>query len=371
MPQASPLAALHPLTRQQIAFGVQQMGQGNIKDGAAIIQKAFDNDPSWQGQVAGAKATAENAVKPITVAPGAAVLPGWLIPTSPGAVPPQGAGGATGAPPQQTAGGVPATGVASLPGGGFVNNNSPALVNMAGPRSSYNTHTGEALAKWMSNVQQAGADAPLAIRQADELGGALQGMNTGPGTQTVAEAAAALKKSTGLDVNKYLPEGMQLDPVQAQIAAKNITELSMVAAKSNFPGGRITNADLEMAVRATPNLFNLPGANKVLLDNIKQVQRLKIEQAKFFRDYEKQNNGELNYGVLDAWTNYLQDNKNIPDNIKTAFQSVSAAAQAGTSSPMEGTPVGTSRVAVDPSGAKVFEVNGAWQYSDGKPYVGK
>jgi hypothetical protein len=244
--------------------------------------------------------------QPMLVGPGASVYDPFA---AQGGGQPQGAGTASGQ-------GSPA-------GVMYMNPNSAALVNLnQGQESHYRQTTGTKLGDLMATVQSEGTDAAAALRQLNEVRGALNNLPTGPGATTLNEASAALQR-VGVDINRFLPEGLSTDPVKAQVATKNINELAMALAKSNFPGGRITNNDLDMAIRSTPNFFNVPGANKQLLDNIEAIQRLKVEKAQFFRAWARNHDGDLDYQAMDDWANHVQKVPNIPPLIKDGMMSFS------------------------------------------------
>lgn len=169
------------------------------------------------------------------------------------------------------------------------------------------------------NAKAAGA-ARDSLTQLGELRKALVNLPTGPGSENINDAAAAMQKF-GIDINQFLPQGWQSDPTKYAIAAKNFNNLGMALARSNFPGGRITNADLTLALKATPNFANNPQANQILLDNIEAVQRLKIDRSEFDADWLKGYNGVPRLQMEQDWADKVKGMKNVPDDIKSSFYS--------------------------------------------------
>lgn len=177
------------------------------------------------------------------------------------------------------------------------------------------------LAKGYGTRQLAGQAATDTLAMLGELRTGLDKLPTGPGTGNINDAAAGLAR-IGLDINQVLPDSLKADPTKYAIAKKNVLQLGMALARQNFPGGRITNTDVTLALSATPNFQNNPAANKVLLDNIESIARLKIERSEF--DNKWLNSGKaLSPQMETAWTQHVIGMKGIPDVIKQGYLSYS------------------------------------------------
>lgn len=263
-------------------------------------------------------------------------------------------------------------------GGGttFTNPNSPAMINLnQGNVPKYMDVTGEGVGKFINDKQAGVGGAAQALTMIHELREAMQGLPSGPGTVSVNDASSFLSRF-GVDINKVLPTGWQTDPTKEAIAQKNITQLAAAYAKSEFPT-RITNNDMQIAMQATPNLFNNERANNVLLDNLEAVQRLKLDEAKFYRNYahEQPQGTAPDWTIIDAWHDHVKDLKGVPENIKQSYLGFNDL-PAGT--PGMGTtngpsptniPAWATRSGKDSAGKPVYERKpGEWVYGDGTPY---
>lgn len=223
-----------------------------------------------------------------------------------------------------TVAGSPGVGLVRLPSGGFVNTASPALVNLTqGQTPAYNEAIGKDVAKFITDKQLAATGAQQSLKAVGDLRAALEGLPTGPGTESVNDAASFMQKF-GVDINKFLPAGWQTDPTKSAVAMKNITQLATAYAKGEFPT-RITNNDMAIALQATPNFWNNPAANKQLLDNLEAVQRVKIEEARFYRqEASKFKPGTSpDWTILDKWDEHLHGLSGVPDTIKRSYMSFS------------------------------------------------
>lgn len=270
--------------------------------------------------------------------------------------------------------GPPAGGIVRLPGGGVANTMTPQQINLGSDRShSYRDEQGKALSASMDAVIKGGGAAQDSVRQLSELSEQLKKVPTNFGAQEIADGAK-LALSFGWDVNQILPEGLRTNPVAVDAANKNIAELAMVVARANFPTGQIRNMDLMTAMKATPNLTNLPGANQILIDNLANVMRLKAEQAKFFRQYERAgpgefatpdfegkaaDKGEIDNGVYDAWAAHVQAMPNIPQGIKSSFLTYSdyGGGNAPTPTAALGLPDGAIKSVTNKEGHKLYLFN--------------
>ena len=266
-------------------------------------------------------------------------------------------------------------------GGAVVSNpNSPALINLnQGNVPKYLEDTGAAVAKYINDKQATLPGVQQSLTNIAELRHALQGVPTGPGTVNVNDASNFLSRF-GLDMNKVLPQGWQTDPTKVNIAQKNITQLAAAYAKGEFPN-RITNNDMQIAMQATPNLFNTEGANDHLLDNLESVQRLKLDEAKFYRQYaaDVQKKGQVpDWTMIDAWNDHVKDMKGVPNTVKQAYLSysdlpgASAEVQGSTGGGSTNLPVrGAVRSAVGQGGHTIYQVKGpegySWVDENGKP----
>jgi hypothetical protein len=224
------------------------------------------------------------------------------------------------------------------------------------------------LIKGVTSRQDAGRGANDALAATGELRAALNGLPTGGvGTSLTNEAAATFSR-LGLDINAFLPPGYATDPTKYQIAAKNFNNLGMALARANFPGGRITNADLEMAIRATPNFWNNPEANKELLDNIEAINRLKVERATFDRRWLMNNGNRPSLRMEDDWNNHVAGLKGVPDVIKQGFQGYTDAAGSPTNAkaPEIKLPSGAINFARGPKGELAYQ----FRNPDGALYWG-
>lgn len=230
------------------------------------------------------------------------------------------------------------------------------------------------LVKNLNERQLAAQGANDSLVSLGELRKALNGLPTGPGTENANVASAAFQR-LGIDINSILPAGVATDPVKYAIALKNINQLGMGLARSNFPGGRITNADLTLALTATPNFFNSPGANKELLGNIEGIQRLKIERADYDRQWLTQHGGQPSLSMEDSWKQHVMGMKNVPDLLKQGFLSFSdqAANPNAAKSPQIDLPPGAVNSGIGSDGQTYYTYknpNGAGYYTgdkNGKP----
>jgi hypothetical protein len=220
--------------------------------------------------------------------------------------------------------GSPGGGVQRLGTGGFMNTSSPALINLTqGQTPAYNEAVGKDIAKFIADKQAAIPGAQQSLKAVGELRQALDGLPTGPGTESINDASSFMQKF-GIDLNKVLPAGWQTDPTKSAVALKNITQLAAAYAKGEFPT-RITNNDMAIALQATPNFWNNPAANKQLLDNLEAVQRVKLEEARFYRQAAGQfpAGTSPDWSIIDKWDTHLQNLQGVPDAIKRSWMSYS------------------------------------------------
>lgn len=248
-------------------------------------------------------------------APAGAAPPAAIAPSAPPA--PGGSTPAPGAP------GGGASGVVPVPGGGLANTNSPALVNLTqGNQPAYLDEMGKAVANFITDKQKSIAGYQDALNAISELRPTL--LNTKTGGATATEISSNLNKFAsrfGVDLNKYLPEGWQVDPNKYDVANKAITQLATAFAKGNFPN-RITNNDMQIAINATPNFGNTPAANSQLLDNLEGVVKLRGAEAAFYRQREQQyrDAGKVpGWSIIDEWQSHLSQMKGVSPQLKQAF----------------------------------------------------
>lgn len=193
-------------------------------------------------------------------------------------------------------------------------------VRMTTPPITYTEDDQKSLAKEMNETQTAAVNAPAAIKQIQDIG--KEAVNSGPGTITMSEVTTALNKF-GIDINKVLPEGWQNDPNKVGIVETNLQELAMSLAKASQSGARFTNADLMAAMQSKPNLMLSPGARAAILGNLEQRERFALDKAQFYRDFAKQNGGQLKWDVLDAWRDKVTGNDNYPEDLRRTYRGLS------------------------------------------------
>ncbi len=224
------------------------------------------------------------------------------------------------------------------------------------------------LMRGIATRQDAERGANEALAATGELRSALNGLPTGGVGTTLTNEAAATFSRLGLDLNQFLPPGYATDPTKYQIAAKNFNNLGMALARANFPGGRITNADLEMAIRATPNFWNNPEANKELLDNIEAINRLKVERGTFDRKWLMNNGNRPSLRMEDDWNKHVAGLRGVPDVIKQGFQGYTDTTGAPTNAkaPEIKLPAGAVNFARGPKGEVAYQ----FRNPDGALYWG-
>lgn len=249
--------------------------------------------------------------------------------------------------------------------------NAPGVVKqgMSPGEKKQQEVTAEGIAKLVSDKQNAIPGVAQSLNSIHELRGAIKNLPTGPGTITVADAGSFLSRF-GMDINKVLPNGWQTDPTKVNIAQKNITQLAAAYAKGEFPN-RITNNDMVIAMNATPNLWNNEKANDTLLDNLEAVQRIKLEEAQFYRNSPD----NKSFKVIDKWNDHLNDLSGVPDNVKQSYMSYSdlgktPALQGAAGGAATNLPEGAVRSAIGKSGT-IFQhktQNGyEWRDKNGNP----
>ncbi len=200
------------------------------------------------------------------------------------------------------------------------------------------------LVKGVADRQEMARKASESLADIGELRHALDGLPTGPGTETFNDVAAAAQK-VGLNINDWLPAEAATDPAKFQVALKNMSKLSGAMAASMQNGARFTNADLMLAARAIPNMMMSPDALKTVTDNIEQLQRLKIERANFDRRYLFNNKNTPSLAMEDQWQNHVQSLKDINSDIKQSYLGVTKNVQ------------GKNGVEAQPSGAEASKIN--------------
>ncbi len=293
--------------------------------------------------------------------------------------------GATGAQARQTAGYTEGVKASLDPHSYQVPDGNGGYITVNTTRSGYAGQVGEGmpgrremgevdkamlpdLIKGFTLRQEAERGANEALAATGELRHALSGLPTGGAGTTLTNEAAATFQRLGWDLNAFLPPGYATDPTKYAIAAKNFNNLGMALARANFPGGRITNADLEMAIRATPNFWNNPEANKELLDNIEAINRLKVERGTFDRKWLMNNGNRPSLRMEDDWNNHVGKLKGVPDVIKQGFQGYTDAAgqPTGAKAPEIKLPAGAVNFAKGPKGELAYQ----WRNPDGGLYWG-
>jgi hypothetical protein len=253
-------------------------------------------------------------------------------------------------PPLNIGSGAPAAPPAAPGGRGamFTNPNSPALVNLTqGNQPKYLETMGEDVAKFITEKQKAVSGYQDSLNAIGELRQSLLKVPSGGADAT--SAVASVKKFAdrfGVDLSKYLPAGWDVDPTKYDIGSKAITQLASAFAASHFPT-RITNNDMQIAMAATPNFGNTPEANKQLLDNLEQVTKLRMEEAKFYRQYEAQvrKGGSVpDWTILDAWENKVASMPGVSPDLKRSFLAMSSQGQTTYTQPQPTAPLGVTHV---------------------------
>jgi hypothetical protein len=220
------------------------------------------------------------------------------------------------------------------PGIVATNPNNPALVNLTqGQIPAYRDTIGKAVAGYVGSKQEGLSGAQDMVRAAQEIQRHLFDENgnprtaTGPGAQTLAEASSFMQ-NFGVDLNKVLPSGWQTDPTIANIVQKNVNQLTAAFAKSEFPQ-RITNSDLTLAGASVPGFWARPDAIKTLTQNLVDIGNMKIEEAKFLRNYDKSLPSDQvpGWDIIDAWQSHLAKLPGIPSELKQAYLAQNAMGQ--------------------------------------------
>lgn len=271
---------------------------------------------------------------------------------------------------QAAAGAMSSLKTSAAPGGGtaLTNPNTPALVNLnTGGAGPYVDKMAGGAADFVLEKQKDIPGTQAELFNIADLRGALRGLPTGPG-ETTTDLATLNKFATrfGLDTNQWMPEGFQTDPTKVSIAQKNMMQLASAWAKANFPT-RITNVDMNIAMQAVPNFENDEKANDHVLDNLEQVARMKLEEAKFYRDFARSTpKGQApDVGdMIDAWTTHVAGMKDIDPKLKQSYLSYSdleANPQVNSKADQPGAlPTGAIRSVIDPADKRL-----KFQFPDG------
>lgn len=165
---------------------------------------------------------------------------------------------------------------------------------------AYDTTLGKSQAEEFINLQKAGASAPGAIANLDEMERLTKDPNFYSGAG--GEAATRLKR---------IGVGLGLSPEDAAKPNEVFTKLSNKAvldAAGGSLGTGFSNADRDFLQNANANISNTPEGNRAVIATAKAVQKRNIEVANRARAYAAAHGGRIDAGFYQELSDWAEKN---------------------------------------------------------------
>lgn len=200
----------------------------------------------------------------------------------------------------------------------------PLVQNIIGAGESQQMkERGKLLAKEMDEVQAAGRDSLTTLRRLNQTENLLKDLNTGSFAQQKV-AGKKLAKAIGVDLEAM---GITDDVAQAE-ALKTLGgefALDYIAQTK----GAISEREMDLFTTMPPNVTNTPEGNQLIIDMARDVAKNQREVAKIYREYARQNNGVIDYGVVDEVDVFYEANPVVTPERQTEIDRLAGVMPAG------------------------------------------